>query len=268
MSRPPISVTIITLNEELNLPGAIRSVAWADEVLVVDSGSSDRTVELARELGARVLSHGWEGYGQQKNFAQTNAKHDWILNLDADERVPAELARELQDAVASAEARGIRGFRVARKTYYLGRWIRYGGWFPNYLARACDRRHARWTEPRVHEELRLSGPAGTLASPLDHFAFPSIREQVLTNLRYAREGAEQQKNRGLRPSRFKLVFKPIGKFLETYVLKRGFLDGLPGFIICVNAAYSMFMKQAFQLEDGIRRAAGGAGTGPRMENTP
>lgn len=255
MNSVPISVTLITLNEEANLPDAIKSVRdWAAEIVVVDSGSTDRTVELAKSLGARVLINPWRGFGEQKNFAQRAAAHDWVLSLDADERVSPALAAEIRNEVARAVSEDrVKGFRFPRKTYYLGRWIRHGGWYPGFLTRLADRRAADWTEPKVHEELAVRGEVGELREPLDHYAFPSIREQVLTNLRYASLGAEQLGRRGRRPSVVRLILKPIGKFLETYFLKLGFLDGLPGFIISVNAAHSMFMKHAFQLEGRINR---------------
>jgi glycosyltransferase involved in cell wall biosynthesis len=247
-SRPPISVTIITLNEEKNLPRAIKSVAWADEVLVVDSGSTDRTLEIAKNLGAKVVSNSWSGYGQQKNFAQERAGNDWILNIDADEEVSPELAQQIQATIARANTAGPYGFYFPRKTFYLGRWIRHGGWYPNHLVRLAHRKHASWTEPSVHEELKVSGPTQLLSEPLLHYTFSSIQEQILTNLRYARLGSERLKQKGQPPSYVKLVWKPIGKFFETYLIKCGFLDGLPGFIISVNAAHSMFLKYSYLYE--------------------
>jgi glycosyltransferase involved in cell wall biosynthesis len=257
-----LSVTIISKNEEANIARAIQSVDWADDVVVVDSGSTDRTVEIAKGLGARVISNAWPGYGQQKNFAQKQAKHDWILNIDADESVPPELSREIREKVQAAGGNGngqahgpgkVSGFRLPRKTFYLGHWIRYGGWYPNYLVRLADRRKASWSEPEVHEELRVDGSVGTLDHPLHHSAFPSIREQVLTNLRYAELGSRNLRTAGRRPSVLLLVLKPVGKFFETFILKRGFLDGVPGFIISINAAHSMFMKYAFLLEPELKK---------------
>jgi glycosyltransferase involved in cell wall biosynthesis len=261
MARPPVTVTIITLNEEDNLRRAIESVRWAEEVVVVDSGSTDRTVELARELGAKVFQNPWPGYGQQKNYAQRQAAHDWILSLDADEAVGPRLAREIQDALATLETeranghRDTRGFSLPRKTFYLGHWIRHGGWYPNYLVRLADRRAASWSEPQVHEALEVRGETLRLHEALDHYSFNSIHDQILTNLRFSRLGSQELSRRGMRPSVLKLVLKPIGKFLETYFLKRGFLDGLPGFIISVNAAHSMFLKYAYLLETRIKKNA-------------
>lgn len=253
MSRPPVSVTLITLNEEHNIVRAIQSVSWAEEVVVVDSGSTDRTVEVARSLGAKVLHHPWQGYGQQKNFAQASAAHDWILNIDADEEVGPELASEIQEALAGLSPdSAVKGFSFPRKTFYLGRWIRHGGWYPNSLTRLADRRSASWSEPQVHEALEVRGEVRELRSDLHHYTFRSIQDQVLANVRYSKLGSEQLLSRGKKRSLPLLLLKPLGKFLETYLLKRGFLDGLAGFIISVNAAHSMFLKYAYLFETDIR----------------
>ncbi len=254
MPRPRITVTLITLNEEKNLARALKSVVWADEKLVIDSGSTDRTVEIAREHGAQVIQNPWPGYGQQKNFAQDHAANEWILNLDADEEVSPELQREIIGILESLDShqRSISGFEIPRRTWFLGRWILHGGWYPNHLIRLADRRRGRWTEPQVHEAWKPSESrdafVGRLTCPLLHYTFASIREQVLTNLRFSNLGFQELQRRGKRASLGKLVWKPIGKFLETYLLKRGFLDGLPGLIISVNAAHSMFLKYAYFFE--------------------
>jgi glycosyltransferase involved in cell wall biosynthesis len=254
MPRPPVSVTIITLNEENNLPRAIRSVRWADEIVVVDSGSTDRTVELARELGAKVFTNPWQGYGKQKNFAQSRAAHDWVLNIDADEEVPPGLAREIETALTEVGAgtSNAAGFYFPRKTFYLGRWIRHGGWYPNHLVRLADRKAARWTEPAVHEELRVGGEVRGLGEALHHYTFSSIQDQIMTNLRFSKLGFQDLRKKGQAASLPRLVLKPVGKFLETYLVKRGFLDGMPGFIISVNAAHSMFLKYAYLIEAEIQ----------------
>ncbi len=244
-----ISVTLITLNEEQHIQAALQSVKWADEIIVVDSGSTDRTVEIARQHGAQVFTNPWPGYGQQKNFAHQKAKGPWILNIDADERVSPQLAQEIQSKIAGPG--NALGFSFPRKTYYLGRWIRHGGWYPNVLVRLGLKDQSRWSEPPVHEELLVDGPVHQLVHPLDHYAFSSIQEQVLTNLRYSRLGSERLKQKGQRPNRLKLLLKPFGKFLETYFLKRGFLDGLAGFIISINAAHSLFLKYAYLFESEL-----------------
>lgn len=247
MTRPALTVTVITLNEEKNIARALRSVDWAEERVVVDCGSSDRTVQIAQALGARVIHQPWEGYGQQKNFAQDQASHDWVLNLDADEEVPPALRTEILNALERV-GRGeetSRGFEIPRLTRYLNRWILHGGWYPNRLVRLADRRHARWTEPEVHEELRVEGTTGRLESPLHHFTFTCIEDQVRTNLRFSRLGSRALVRQGQKPSILWLLVRPAGKFLETYLLKRGILDGVAGLIISINAAHSMFLKYAY-----------------------
>ncbi|MFL5814541.1 MAG: glycosyltransferase family 2 protein [Bdellovibrionia bacterium] len=252
-TMPPITVTIITLNERDNITRAIESVKWADEIIVVDSGSTDGTVEIAQKLGARVVHNPWPGYGKQKNFAQSLATHDWILNVDGDEMVPEDLKQQIQKALAEVAAgkSPYKGFRFPRKNFYLGRWIAHGGWYPNYLVRLAHKKHASWSEPHVHEALVVQGEVGTLDQPLHNYSFPSIQDQVLTNLRFSKLGCEDLRRKGKEASVLKLLLKPIGKFIETYFLKRGFLDGLPGFIISVNAAHSMFLKYAYLCEAKI-----------------
>lgn len=250
MPRPPLSVTIITLNEEANLPRAIESVrGFAQEILVVDSGSTDHTVEIARHLGAKVLTNPWRGYGQQKNFAQSQATNDWILNIDADEEVSPELAVEIQQVMERDFGKNIAGYSMPRLSKYLGRWIRHGGWYPNRLTRLSNRQLSAWTEPEVHEDLIVRGTVIPLAYDLLHYPFRSVSDQVVTNLRYSRLGSNSLRNRGIRKSVVKLILKPIGKFLETYVLKKGFRDGIAGFIISVNAAHSLFLKYAYLFEE-------------------
>lgn len=250
MSRPPLSVTIIALNEEKNIARAIESVrAFAQEVLVVDSGSTDQTTQVARHLGARVLTNPWRGYGQQKNFAQSQAAHDWILNIDADEEVSPELAIEIQQVLERDEGKAIRGYLIPRLSKYLGRWIRHGGWYPNRLLRLANRTYGSWSEPEVHEEWILSGAVLPLRYDLFHYPFLDIQDQISTNLRYSMQGSQALRKMGKRRSLRLLIWKPLGKFIETFIIKRGFRDGIPGLIISVNAAHSIFLKYAYLFED-------------------
>jgi glycosyltransferase involved in cell wall biosynthesis len=256
-ARPPLSVVIITLNEEHNLPRALKSVSWADEVLVVDSGSTDGTCEIAKAAGARLLSHPWEGYGQQKNWAMAQARQPWVLFLDADEEVSAPLREEIRAFVEADGKVGGRSFSAAdfpRKTWFLGRWITHGGWYPNCLVRLVRTSDARWTEPAVHEALETKGEVCRLQSDLFHYTFRDVGDNVLTNVKFSRLGAKVAKARGERGSLLRILFKPVGKFLETYVWKLGFLDGFAGFVISVNAAHSIFMKYVeLRCEEDPRR---------------
>lgn len=217
---------------------------------MVDSGSTDKTVEVAKALGARVVFNPWPGYGKQKNFAQKQATHDWVLNIDADEIVPSELAQELQSVLSHDQANGhtFHAYSFPRKTFYLGRWIKHGGWYPDYKTRLVNRNYGQWTEPSVHETLEFHGEAKVLKSALHHFTFSDIQDQILTNLNFSKLGFIDLRKKGQKASVLKLLGKPLGKFVETYFLKRGFLDGLPGFIISVNAAHSIFLKYAYLIE--------------------
>ncbi len=242
-----LSVTIIALNEEKDLPRCLESVQFADEIILVDSGSTDRTVEVAKKFGAKVIQEPWHGYGAQKNFAMDKAKNDWVLNIDADEAVTPELREEILREIKSEQAAA--SYAVARKTFYLGKWIRFGGWYPNYVTRLARKSKARWTEPHVHEELKAGeGEVRKFQNPLLHYTFSDISDQIRTNMRYAMQGAQDLERKAVKPSLFKLIFKPIWKFIETYLIKRGCFDGLAGFIISVNAAHSVFMKYSFLME--------------------
>lgn len=239
--RPPLSAIVITLNEEANIGRCLASLQWADEVLVVDSGSTDNTKPLALRAGAKVLDHAWEGYGQQKNWAMDQAKHDWVLFLDADEEVTPALRKEIEDFLVAKSSQYL-GASLPRKTWFLGRWILHGGWYPNRLVRLGWRKKSRWTEPEVHECLQVQGDVWRLQSDLLHFTFRTVSDQVRTNVNFARLGAKVAKARGQRGSLLRILTKPLGKFLETYLWKCGFLDGVPGFVISINAAHSVFMK--------------------------
>lgn len=249
MPRPKITATLITLNEEQDLPRALQSLRWVDEIIIVDSGSTDKTLEIAHKYGVKTFKNPWAGYGQQKNFAHSQASHDWVLNIDADEEVPSDLAEVIRKELENLpQGSNIHGFSFPRKTFYLGKWIRHGGWYPNRLTRLSRKAQSRWTEPRVHEELIVEGEVRAIQLPFHHYTFRGIGDQVLTNLKYSRYGFEDLRNQGSRPSVAKLLAKPIGKFIETYFFKLGFLDGLAGFIISVNAAHSMFLKYSYFFE--------------------
>lgn len=249
MPKLPLSVTIICRNEEDKILDALRSVSFADDVIVVDSGSTDRTVEIARAEGARVFTHEWQGYGQQKNFAQEQARNVWVLNLDADERVSSELRTRIEGLLQGEPS--AEGFEFPRKNFYAGRWIRFGGWYPNFQVRMARKDKARWTEPKVHEYLHVEGRVQRIDAPIEHMSFAGVHDQVLTNVRFSRLGMEQLLANGRRAGIPLLLFKSWWKFIDSYILKQGFRDGFAGFVIAVNAAHSMFMKYAALLE--VRR---------------
>jgi len=177
LARVKLTVTVITLNEAAHIEAALASVAWADEIIVVDSGSTDGTVEKARPLATRVEQHAWAGYGAQKNHASELASHDWILSIDADERVTPELAAEIR---ATLEQPAVGGYRIPRVTYYLGRWIRSTDWYPDLQLRLYDRRAASWNHRRVHERVELGSRPGRLRHELQHFAYRDVSHHLAT----------------------------------------------------------------------------------------
>lgn len=237
----PLSLIVITLNAESHIARCLKSVPFASDVVVLDSGSTDRTVEIAEQLGARVFREGWRGYGPQKRRATELAKNDWILSLDADEALSEQSVAEVQallQAPPPAEA-----YAFARLSFHMGRWIRYGGWYPDWQTRLFDRRRANWSTAMLHEKIEASR-VERLHAPLFHWVFKDLTDQVQANNRYSGLGCETLVGRGRKFSLFHLLTKPGVKFVETYVWKRGFLDGMPGFIIAVGAAYSVFLKWA------------------------
>ena len=235
-----ISATLITQNEERNLERALASLAFCDEIVVVDSGSTDGTVELARELGARVVHRDWTGYADQKNFAAQQASHDWILSLDADEEVSAELAASIAKLRAAGPAAA--GYRFPRRARYLGRWIRHSGWYPDAKVRLYDRRKARWHGDYVHESVSVDGPAGDLAGDLLHYTCDSFSEHVRTVDRYTTLAANQMRAQGRRPGLLRILFGPPWTCFRTYVLQLGFLDGFQGLLIAAMAGFYVFSK--------------------------
>jgi (heptosyl)LPS beta-1,4-glucosyltransferase len=239
---PRLSVTVITKNEASDIEAALDSVAWADERIVVDSGSTDGTVAIARRAGARVVEREWPGYGAQKNYAASLAANDWILSLDADERVAPPLAREIQALLGSEPP--CRGYRIPRVTWHLGRWIRTTDWYPDHQLRLYDRRAAAWTTSRVHESVRVDGSVGTLGAELQHFAYRDIADHLETIDRYTTYAALQMQEDGRRAGWVDIAGHPPLAFLRNYLAHGGFRDGAPGLIVSSLNAYYVFLKFA------------------------
>jgi glycosyltransferase involved in cell wall biosynthesis len=239
---PPVSVTVITRNEASNIDACLASVAWADERLVVDCGSTDDTVARATKAGARVVTRDWPGYAAQKNVAAAEAKHDWILSIDADERVTPDLAGEIQHVLASEPSAA--GYRIPRVTFHLGRWIRTTDWYPDPQLRLYDRRRARWQAKRVHESVVADGRVDRLTHELQHYAYRDIAHHHATMDRYTTLAAEEMFDAGRRAGFVDLAIHPPAAFLRNYVLRRGILDGAPGLIISAMNAHYVFLKFA------------------------
>jgi glycosyltransferase involved in cell wall biosynthesis len=237
-----ISAVIITLNEEDRLPDALASLQGiADEIVVVDSYSTDRTPAIARAAQARVWQNRFEDYGRQKNFAMDKAAHEWILNLDADERVSPELKRAIGDLKEKAAPPGVAAFAIRRKTFYLGRWIRHSGWYPDRKIRLFKKSAATW-QGRIHEKLLVSGDVARLSGDILHFTYRDIGDHVRRLNRYADFQAEEilrQKKRLLLP---RLLFLPPVTFLRYYFWKLGLLDGFQGLVIATVQSWATALK--------------------------
>ena len=237
-----LSVTVITRNEAPNIGAALASVAWADEIIVVDSHSTDETVAIARRHTDRVVVRDWPGYIEQKNHAASLASHDWILSLDADERVTPVLADEVRTMLAGD--RRADAFRIPRVTWYLGRWIRTTDWYPDYQIRLYDRRSAQWTGRHVHETLTVRGVTGQLHGELQHYTYRDLAEHLEKIERYAMLAARQMHEEGKHAGLLQLAGHPPVAFLRNYLAHGGIRDGVPGFMISTLNAFYVFLKYA------------------------
>jgi glycosyltransferase involved in cell wall biosynthesis len=243
-----ISAVLITFNEESNIADALRSVAWADERLVIDSQSTDRTVEIAREMGARVIVNSWPGFSAQKQFGADAASNDWILSLDADERVTPELASEI---AGLNESSSVDGYRIPRLSTYMGREIRHSGWYPDRQMRLFDRRSGRWNGRVIHESFELSSGASAhdLRNPLRHFSVTdSAHHHRMIGERYAPLAAQQMYESGRQTSEVQVALAGPSAFLRSYFLRLGFLDGFAGYCIARFAAHNAYLKHLILLE--------------------
>ena len=243
---PRLSVIVIALNQEANIGDCLASASFADEIVVVDTGSTDRTVELARAYTDRVLNAPWQGFGRTKNYALDQARGEWVFSLDTDERVPPALQEEI---LAVVEADGtLNGYRVARKNYFCDRWIRHLGWYPDYTLRLFRRGLGRFRDREVHEEVMVDGPLGILKTPLEHYSYRSVSEYVARMDRYARLAAQELAKAGRRPWPGELFVRPFFSFFHLYFIRRGFLEGTPGYTLAVLMSLYKFLKYYYLRE--------------------
>ena len=242
MERPTLSVAIIAQNEADRIGRLLNSVQFADEILVVDSGSTDGTQALCRSHGAVVLDHPWMGYVAQKQVALEKVRSEWVLSIDADELLPEALAEEISTAIGSARA-DVAGFSMPRLSYYLGRWIRHGGWYPDRKVRLVRMGRGRWGGVEPHDKLEVDGRVLQLSQPLRHFVYRNIADQLATIDRFSTIAA---KGHGPASGLYVLagLAHVLGKFIECYVWKMGFLDGWAGLVIAMNSAWYVFLKHA------------------------
>jgi glycosyltransferase involved in cell wall biosynthesis len=251
MTRQPYSLVIITRDAAALLPTCIASAAGADEVLVVDSGSTDATLDVAQRLGARVIHQEWLGYGPQKQFAVGQARNDWILALDTDERLTPELAAGLVEALAQPAC---AAYAVARRNRFMGCWLSHGEGYPDWCLRLFDRRRCRWSADSVHERLVVDGCVARLRGDLLHESEQGLSSYLAKQNHYTDLQARLMYARGRRAPLASMLISPLVRFLKFYVLRRGFLDGVPGFVHIAVGCLTAFLKYAklFELQRQAR----------------
>jgi glycosyltransferase involved in cell wall biosynthesis len=247
---PKVSVTVITKNEANDIGRALASASWADEIIVVDSGSTDDTVDIARRFTDKVIVREWPGYANQKNHAASIASHDWILSLDADEVITPDLASEVRRILSGDSPHA--GYRIPRVTWHLGRWVRTTDWYPDYQMRLYDRRSGSWNGKYVHESVTVRGTAGQLEGELQHYAYRDVSDHLETIDRYTTLAARQMYEAGRRAGFVDIAIHPPLAFLRNYIARGGIRDGIPGFIISSLNSYYVFLKFAklFELNKG------------------
>lgn len=237
----PLSAVLITRDAAQQLGAALAGLTFCTEIVIVDSGSQDETVAIARRHGARVIETHWRGFGAQKRFAVEQARHDWVLCLDADERVSEELARSI---VAALSQPGYAGWRCARRNRFMGRWLRHGEGYPDWCLRLFDRRRAQWSLDAVHEKVIAHGPVGTLRGDLLHESAETVESYLAKQNRYSTLAAEALLAAGCRAHAWQVVLSPLIRFIKFYFLRLGLLDGLPGFVHIVIGCGASFAKYA------------------------
>jgi len=238
----PISVYIITYNNRRTIERCLKSLGWAEELVIVDSFSTDGTYEICKRYTARAYQREWKGHREQYQYAADLTTKDWIMFVDADEEVPPELVEEIRTEL-NGEKEGLDGFFIYRHTYYLGRWIRYGGWYPDGEIRLYRRNKGRW-EGGLHAKVVVEGKVDPLKNQYLHYTYHDISDQIQTIDRYSKIAAEDLAQSGEKFSLFKLLFHPPFRFIKEYLFKSGFRDGLAGLIIIVSTMFYVFIKYA------------------------
>jgi glycosyltransferase involved in cell wall biosynthesis len=238
-----ISILLPTFNNAEIIRPTLESVRWADELVVVDSFSTDDTVKICREYGARVVQHEYIQSAKQKNWAAPQCSHEWVLQIDTDEVLETGLREEVIDSINNASSE-VEAFRIPRKNHVLGRWLRHSGIYPDYQTRLFRRDRAKWCEREVHAQIVVKGQVGTLNHHILHYGMPNISKQLRNLDRYTRYEADEMLKKGVRFSWYRLTIRPWVVFIQRYLVQRGFVEGWRGFIICVYLAVYDFLCQA------------------------
>ncbi|HVP37114.1 MAG TPA: glycosyltransferase family 2 protein [Terriglobales bacterium] len=237
-----ISAIIIVYNEEKNIQRCLESLSWADEIVVVDSFSQDRTKDIASSFTNKIFDLEWQGFGKQKEFARQKASNDWVLSIDADEVVSEKLREEIKSIINKNNS--LDGYYIPRLSNFLGRWIKHSGWFPDRVLRLFRKDRAEFDESPVHEKLILDGKSGFLKNEILHYTDPDISHYLSKLDRYTTLSAQKLLTEGRNPTLFDLLFRPMAIFFKMYLFKSGFLDGWQGFVLACFSSFHVFVKYA------------------------
>jgi glycosyltransferase involved in cell wall biosynthesis len=243
MDNEKISVFIVCCNEEKNIRRCLQSVSWCDEILIVDSGSTDSTLAICKEFTDKITYNPWPGYSKQKAFALSKCSHEWVLNVDADEEVSPELKNSILLAINNPEPR-IQGYFVLRVVYYLKRWWRSGGWYPEYRLRLVKKSTATWGGSNIHEHANVNGETKKLSGELFHYTYDSIASQVGVINKYSSLLVSETKEKAVKYLVLHMIVNSLARFIKFYFLKKGFKDGVAGFIVAITESYYVFLKYA------------------------
>jgi glycosyltransferase involved in cell wall biosynthesis len=256
MKGEKLSIYVLTFNNERTIERCLGSLQWADELLVVDSYSTDGTVEICRRFTDRIYQRKWTDHQDQYQYAADLTTNRWVMFVDADEEVPPALAQEIEEELDANNGQW-DGYIVHRRTFYLGRWIKYGGWYPDYEIRLYDRNKGRW-EGGLHAKVTVDGRIKILKNRYRHYTYRDIADQIQTIDKYSQIASEDMLREGKRFSLIHMLFNPPLRFIKEYVIKKGFLDGIPGLVIIVSTMFYVFIKHAklWERQKGLREDDG------------
>lgn len=255
MEKIPLSVAIITKNEETNLRSCLQSIVFADQIVIVDSGSTDATLQIAEEFGCEIYRESWYGFGPQKQIAIDKCRNPWILVLDADERIPSETAEVIKNIINNPNVKE-SGFSFPRKNFFQGCWIKHAGWWPDRIVRLFRKKAGRMTKSAVHEAVEVDGLIGDLDVPIEHFTESRLSNILQKIDKYSSLGAEEAFREGKRSSAISAFFRAFLTFVQDYILRGGVLDGMPGLTLAVTDSVNKFFKYA-KLSELTRKSHGG-----------
>ena len=238
-----VSAKIICYNEEKKIRRALESVKWCDEIVIVDSGSIDKTLDICREYTDKIYHNDWIGYIEQKQFALSKCSHEWVVSIDADEAVDETLKENIIKVINNPDP-NINGYKISRVIYFLDRWWKRGGWYPEYRLRFFRKDKAKFGGENPHDKVILEGESARLGGIIEHYTYDSFSHQINTMNKFSQIGAESLHRKRKRFSLFKLIFSPLSRFVKFYFIKKGFMEGIAGFILAINAAFYVFSKYA------------------------